>query len=187
MLNITEVEDQARANRKLWIANLSEGAKNPYTHSIYINPGELDWAEWRASAVKDFILCTKCQHGVNLCEHNPENPTALQEQAKDAARAPKSVAVFESNDEVVIESRDADEVPVARVSTVTAVSTGRRGKPKLTLEVTPELVEAAIALLKNGMGMVAAAAEINVNPGELSPALKAAGVILQRGKKPQFA
>jgi len=187
MLDIKEVEKEAQANRMLWIANLPLGKNNPYNHSIFVEPGELDWADWRKSAKQDYILCAKCGWSCNLCEHNPTIKTALQYQAEFAARTPKSVAVYEDEDEVAIESRDADEVPIARVTTVTAESTGRRGKPKLTQVITPELVEAAIALLKNGMGMVAAAQEINVNPGELSPALKEAGVILQRGKKPQFA
>lgn len=189
MLNIKEVEAQAQENRLLWIKNLVLGKSNPYTHSIYIKPGDLDWAEWRMSAKKDYILCATCHWSENLCEHNPFIKTALQHQA-DEARRVKSVVVHEVEDEVVIETRDEDDAPIARVTTVTTVtaeSTGRRGRAKLVQEITPELVQEAIGLLKGGLGMVAAAQQLNVNPAELSVELKAQGVILQRGKKPQFA
>jgi hypothetical protein len=59
----------------------------------------------------------------------------------------------------------------------------RRGKPKSTLTVTDDIVKKAMKRFKKGEGMVAIAKDMNCNPAELSAAMKAAGAVIQRGKK----
>ena len=59
---------------------------------------------------------------------------------------------------------------------------GRRGRIKRTVDVTPELVQHTLKMIREGSGMVAIAKEFNVNPAELSVALKEAGLVLQRGR-----
>lgn len=64
-------------------------------------------------------------------------------------------------------------------------STGHRGKVRTTNYVTPELVAKVAKMMvnKEGGGLVAIAKVENVNPNELSVALKAAGVVILRGKQ----
>lgn len=61
----------------------------------------------------------------------------------------------------------------------------RRGRERSTIMVTPELVEKVKKMLAKGEGggMVAIAKVENVNPAELSAALKAAGVVITKGRK----
>jgi hypothetical protein len=61
-------------------------------------------------------------------------------------------------------------------------STGKRGRVKVTLAVDKDIVAQGLQLLES-MGVVAAAKELNVNPMELSTALKNAGAIIKRGKR----
>jgi hypothetical protein len=59
---------------------------------------------------------------------------------------------------------------------------GKRGRVKTTLIVDKDIVAQGLQLLET-MGVVKAASELNVNPNELSIALKAAGAIIKRGRK----
>ena len=61
---------------------------------------------------------------------------------------------------------------------------GKRGRRQTTLDLTPDLLDQAIVLVKSGVGMVEAATKLNLSPAKLSPALKAAGVEVKRGRKP---
>jgi hypothetical protein len=99
-------------------------------------------------------------------------------------------------EELILESQFTGELPEAvtvvlqdSVDTTPAPvlpkpTPGKRGRKKTTLDITPELVDAAIVLVKSGKGGVLAAKELNVNPQELLKALKGAGVELKRGRKP---
>ena len=59
----------------------------------------------------------------------------------------------------------------------------RRGKPRTTFLISKELVHKVAKMLATGRGggLVAIAKAENVNPNELSVALKAAGVVIRRG------
>lgn len=62
-------------------------------------------------------------------------------------------------------------------------STVRLGKPKSTLAITSEMVEQGKDIVGNKkMGLVEFAKSINVKPNELSAALKAAGVVIKKGR-----
>lgn len=56
------------------------------------------------------------------------------------------------------------------------------GKPRSTLELTPELIEEAILMVAE-VGLVKTAVEMNLAAAELSVALKECGIVLQRGRK----
>jgi len=58
----------------------------------------------------------------------------------------------------------------------------KRGKPKTTNDITPEILAAAIKSRTENMGVVAIAKAQNVNPALLSAALKKAGYVITRGK-----
>jgi len=74
------------------------------------------------------------------------------------------------------------EIKRGRGEGVAVVTGGKRGRVKTTLVVDKHIVAQGLQLLEI-MGVVAAAKELNVNPNELSIALKNAGAVIKRGRK----
>ncbi len=129
--------------------------------------------------------CTSCALPLNLCHHNPfavDGSITKQrrsERSSERSQRPLTAPVATVTPPKVV----IVPVKVSKVKPGDFIK-GRRGRVKRTVDVTKELVKKALVLLRAGQkGMVEIANENNVNPAELSAALKAKGFIPQRGRK----
>lgn len=59
--------------------------------------------------------------------------------------------------------------------------TGRRGRERKTNLINQEIIQRAMAMLPTGV--VAIAKELNVNPAQLSAALKTEGIVIRKGRR----
>jgi len=158
----------------------------------------------------EWSYCTHCHNQLRSCVNNPYGFHGAIGKARIAARSSKTepakvASISEAKEKpklVAVESPTPVQPAPQPVQPAVAaaplkktviqmvpaepVKTGfGRGKPRTTIVVSPEIVTKVAAMLKKGQGggMVAIAKTLNVNPNELSAALKAVGVELSRGRK----
>jgi len=106
--------------------------------------------------------------------------STIQEVSQEYTIAPQAVRDFLS-EEGVLRKKGQSAKPRAE-----GESTRKGfGRVRSTAFVTPELVAKVVKMLEKGKGggVVAIAKEANVNPAELSKALKEAGVVIKKGKR----
>jgi hypothetical protein len=139
----------------------------------------------------EWNFCNSCATVLHQCKHNPfavdgaitrARRAGLAARRLELATAPTEVKEAPTVPQPITKRPEASKAPL-RESVDRAP--GQRGRIKRTVDVTPALVTKALKLLRKGEGggMVAIANEANVNPAELSAALKKAGFIPQRGRK----
>ena len=135
----------------------------------------------------DWSLCTSCKSPLNLCKHNPfgvdgEISRRRRERVLEASVA--SIAPPEVSEVIkpVSVAPESNKAPKRAIKPGDFIK-GRRGRVKTTLVITSEIVSLAIAALSQGGTMTAYAQSQNLNPNELSVALKKAGFAIHKGPK----
>ena len=153
-MKIEQLRILTENNRREWIAAIGTPESNQYQAYLFVDPLEIPWEDLDGF---ETVKCRVCKVILRICDHNPVSSfKSAQEWAKIYAEREQVIALH---------------APV------------KRGRAKNTLVVTPEIVAKAKVLHSDGMSMVKCAQDLNVNPAELSAALKEAGVMIKKGRR----
>jgi|ERR1700733_4361444 len=147
-------------------------AKHPIVSpfKVYLTPEAIPWTVITPKYWND-IVCSICCEIIQFCKHRPNR----QRTAEEWQQWYKDRAAEKKLEEVVTANEEGEEV---------IVKVKRENRPRTTVAVTEEIIQQAIRLIEDeGLGMVAAANQLRVNPAILSPKLKEKGIEIKKGRR----